>query len=258
MYLFESDNLFEVADAGLIAAENIDGLFIANRKYYTVIGVLAGRLELHCCGRRYVLAGKHSAVIPRGCCVSCTVTSEPLAGIQLLFEPDGNMSYKSLKSPILIENKASRSVDEIIKSIQLGNGEFIAASENLLFELEARISKSSFGLRILAERVYDAVSDNADAFMTVKDLAKHFGYAQSYLSKAVSCTYGIGLKKLIDITIAEKASAFIQSGKLTVNEAAVRLGFAGEHDFAGFCRYHGLTGMYTCHGGGCYLHASRE
>ena len=90
----------------------------------------------------------------------------------------------------------------------------------------------------LSGEVYEWVRINADARLNVCKVAEYFGYNPEHISRIVKLEHGVGLKRLIDRFIIEKAKNLLANTTYSVKEIAFALGFKERTAFINFFKYH--------------------
>lgn len=89
-----------------------------------------------------------------------------------------------------------------------------------------------------AEALKEWIRINADAALTVEDVAKHFGYTPDHVSRICRNNHGMGAKKLIDRFIIIRAKELLCNTEKYVKEIAGELGFSDSRAFIGYFKYH--------------------
>ncbi len=91
------------------------------------------------------------------------------------------------------------------------------------------------------EDIMDYVKHNIHTRLTVRQIAKHFGYNDKYISQMFCQYYGITLKRFILESKASAASFFLADTNLTIEEIATKLGYSDCHNFSR--SYKSITGL---------------
>lgn len=93
----------------------------------------------------------------------------------------------------------------------------------------------------LGAEISEWIRINADAEMTVKKVAEHFGYNPEYLSRVIKNNYNTGIKALIDGCIIKKANNYLLNTSYSVKDISEILKFSDANLFTNFYKYHEHT-----------------
>ncbi len=93
----------------------------------------------------------------------------------------------------------------------------------------------------LSAEIKEYIRLNLTNALTVKSVAKHFGYHENYIGQVFKSVNGIGMKQYIADIKIKKAKELLNTTLYTVKEIGYLLGFSGENNFIKFFKYH--TGM---------------
>ena len=104
--------------------------------------------------------------------------------------------------------------------------------------LNAEIAKEYEGKNRLAKEIYEWVRINADSKLTVEKTAENFGYNSEHISRIVRGEYGVGLKRLIDKFLLDKAKDFLANTTYSIKEISGIMEFSDSSAFINFFKYH--------------------
>ncbi len=89
-----------------------------------------------------------------------------------------------------------------------------------------------------AEKIKEWIRINANASLSVKTVADHFGYSPDHVSRLLKANYGIGASKLINRMLMSRARELLSNTGKYVKEIAAELGFSSDKEFIGYFKYH--------------------
>ena len=89
-----------------------------------------------------------------------------------------------------------------------------------------------------AEKIYEWIRINADARLTVKGAAEHFGYSPDHLSRICKAHFGVGVRTLTDRFLLARAKELLCNTDLYIKEIAAELYFSTDKAFLAFFKYH--------------------
>ena len=89
-----------------------------------------------------------------------------------------------------------------------------------------------------AEKIYEWMRANADADLSVKRVAEHFGYSADHISRICKKNYGLSAKELSTRFLLEKARSSLSNTDKYVKEIAAELNFRDDKAFVAFFKYH--------------------
>ena len=89
-----------------------------------------------------------------------------------------------------------------------------------------------------AEKIYEWVRINASAALTVKGIARHFGYSPDHISRICKKNYGMGAGELINRFLLLRAKELLSNTGKYVKEIAAELEFSNDKSFIGYFKYH--------------------
>ena len=89
-----------------------------------------------------------------------------------------------------------------------------------------------------AEKIYEWIRIQADARLTVANVAEHFGYTADHVSRICKKNYGVGACELINRFLIARAKELLCNTGRYVKEIAWELGFSDDKSFIGFFQYH--------------------
>lgn len=82
------------------------------------------------------------------------------------------------------------------------------------------------------------VHTNANASLSVKDVATHFGYNSEHISRLIKKSFGCSLKQLIDRDIIYIANNLLLNSNFCIKEISATLNFSTLNSFIHFYKYH--------------------
>lgn len=112
-----------------------------------------------------------------------------------------------------------------------------AAGVLLLEELQ-QCSRQSCADTALIHQVAEYARINADRNVTVAEIAEHFGYHPDYIGRLFKKHFQTGLKEYIGGMRIKKAKDLLLFTTLTVEQAALELGWSDANTFIKFFTYH--------------------
>jgi AraC-like DNA-binding protein len=125
-----------------------------------------------------------------------------------------------------IDHKPAEALDYLTRLILLE-----LFCENLSFDSDYMVEKASAWIRA-----------NRDRAITVKDLARHFGYNEDYLNRSFKAHYGKPIKSYIDRERIGFIKQLLLEDALTLAEVAQKTGFQDYKYFLKYFKYHeGIT-----------------
>lgn len=83
----------------------------------------------------------------------------------------------------------------------------------------------------LAGRILMYIEENFVSGCSPSDIAKHFGYTQSYISRYFKSCFGINLSEYVTLVRLKRAAALLQGGKHSITYAALESGFNSMRTF---------------------------
>ena len=89
-----------------------------------------------------------------------------------------------------------------------------------------------------AEKIYEWMRINADASLTVRRVAEHFGYAPDHISRICKRNFGVSAKELINRFLLDRARSLLSNTDKYIKEIAAQLGFSCDKAFVGYFKYH--------------------
>ena len=89
-----------------------------------------------------------------------------------------------------------------------------------------------------AERIYEWIRINADARLTVKAIAEHFGYSTDHVSRICKANFGVGAAELANRFLLARSKELLCNTSLYIKEIAAELSFGDDKSFIGFFCYH--------------------
>ncbi len=89
-----------------------------------------------------------------------------------------------------------------------------------------------------AEEIYEWIRINANAKLSAKSIAEHFGFSADHITRIMKKSYGIGTKAVIDMFILLKAKELLANTGKYIKEIAYELNFESDKAFIGFFKYH--------------------
>ena len=98
--------------------------------------------------------------------------------------------------------------------------------------------KSSYSYNSIAETLHEWIRINADASLTVKAVAEHFGYSSDHINRICKRNFGIGARALINNFLLARAKELLCNTEKYVKEIAAELSFTSDKDFIGYFKYH--------------------
>lgn len=90
----------------------------------------------------------------------------------------------------------------------------------------------------LAAEIKEWIRININSDITVKTIAKTFGYHENHISRVFKSAYGESIKDYIISLKIKSAESFLQTTLYTVKQISFLLGFKGENNFIKFFEYH--------------------
>ena len=93
----------------------------------------------------------------------------------------------------------------------------------------------------LAGRILMYIEENFVSGCSPSDIAKHFGYTQSYISRYFKSCFGINLSEYVTLVRLKRAAALLQSGKHSITYAALESGFNSMRTF-----YRAFSNEFGC------------
>ena len=90
----------------------------------------------------------------------------------------------------------------------------------------------------LAEKIYEWIRVNADASLTVKAVAEHFGYSEDHITRICKKNYGTRGKDLINRFVMSRAKELLSNTNKYVKQIASELRFNDDKAFIGYFKYH--------------------
>lgn len=112
----------------------------------------------------------------------------------------------------------------------------ITASEHVLQALHSLITETGITTSKpdVTDRIQEYISNNAEAPLTLTDVADEFGYSTGRLSVLYRQKTGTTVKQEIDIRRAKFAEQLLKYSDLNVSEVAKRLDFPNVYSFSRF------------------------
>jgi len=98
--------------------------------------------------------------------------------------------------------------------------------------------KSTCSYNSISETLYEWIRINADASLTVKTVAEHFGYSSDHINRICKRNFGIGARTLINNFLLARAKELLCNTEKYVKEIAADLAFSSDKAFIGYFRYH--------------------
>lgn len=90
----------------------------------------------------------------------------------------------------------------------------------------------------LCEEIGKWIRNNADATLTVKEVAEHFDYNSEYLSRIFKKRFNVGIKAFIDSCIIKRAKDYLLMSDYSIREISELLKFSTASLFTNFYKYH--------------------
>ena len=90
----------------------------------------------------------------------------------------------------------------------------------------------------MAEKIYEWIRINASSELSVKGIAKHFGYSPDHISRICKKNYGMGAAELINKFLLLRAKELLLNTDKYVKEIAAELSFSDDKSFIGYFKYH--------------------
>ena len=104
----------------------------------------------------------------------------------------------------------------------------------LLIELAARARDDASSNSRLLVQVREWVRVNADRRITVRDVARQFGYHEDYLTRIFQEQFGVGLKQYINMERMKRIKSLLLTTEYPLKEISLLCGFS---DYKGFLKY---------------------
>ncbi len=98
--------------------------------------------------------------------------------------------------------------------------------------------KNAHSYNSIAETLYEWIRINADATLTVKIVAAHFGYSPDHINRICKNNYAIGARSLINMFLLARAKDLLCNTEKYVKEIAAELAFSNDKAFVGYFKYH--------------------
>ena len=89
--------------------------------------------------------------------------------------------------------------------------------------------------------IVEWIRKNADATLTVKEVAGHFDYNSEYLSRIFRKRFNVGIKSVIDSCIIKRAKDYLLMSDYSIREISELLKFSSPSLFTNFYKYHEKT-----------------
>lgn len=89
-----------------------------------------------------------------------------------------------------------------------------------------------------AEKIYEWIRINANATLTVSEVAEHFGYSADHISRICKGYFGVNAKVLINRFLLDKAKTLLSNTDKYVKEIAAELNFKDDKRFITYFNYH--------------------
>lgn len=89
----------------------------------------------------------------------------------------------------------------------------------------------------IANKIAEYIRINTVNVLTVKNIAKYFGYNSDYMNKIFKKTFGTGIKNYICTERIKLAKDLLLNTELSVKEISAQMNFADENRFIKFFKY---------------------
>ncbi len=99
---------------------------------------------------------------------------------------------------------------------------------------------------------------NADARLTVRRVAEHFGYNGEYLSRLVTRECGMSLKEVIDAHVMRRMKDYLCNTDYFVKEIAALLHFSDATSCSNFFKYHEKMTPVQYRNSHCKIHMNKK
>lgn len=109
---------------------------------------------------------------------------------------------------------------------------------HILCELERASKQTTAHFDAMTEKIYEWIRINADASLSVGDVAAQFGYSVDHLSRICKKHLGISAKSLIDRFLLARAKDLLCNTDAYVKEIAGDLRFRDDKSFIAYFTYH--------------------
>ena len=113
-----------------------------------------------------------------------------------------------------------------------------AVLAHILAELWHRAQEAEQRYDDMAERIREWIRINADAGLTVRAVAEHFGYSADHITRVCRANFGVGAAELCNRFLINRAKELLCNTTLYVKEIGAELSFSDDKAFIGFFKYH--------------------
>ncbi|MBE6636535.1 MAG: helix-turn-helix domain-containing protein [Ruminococcaceae bacterium] len=149
---------------------------------------------------------------------------------ELPFSPTLLIRFESsyLFKELLHANNLPNAPDYLVNALLL----------HILSEICSITERARSGYDGRAEKIYEWISANTSASLTVARVAGHFGYSPDHIARICKRSFGVGAKELINRFLLAKAKSALSNSDKYVKEIAAELDFENDKAFIAYFKYH--------------------
>ncbi len=119
----------------------------------------------------------------------------------------------------------------------------LSLSSRLMYVISCAVENSKTSSRNrLSEAIYTYVLENATSNITLSDVANHFNYSESFISKTIRAKHSTSFKQLVIDVRLRKALWLLENTELSCDEISNTMGFCNtQHFSAAFKKRYGIS-----------------
>lgn len=137
--------------------------------------------------------------------------------------------------PIFVNNECTSLLREMydvyMSNDSVGSMRELALSSRLMYFI-SKAMRTNAASPTLREEIYSFVIERATTEISISDVAKHFNYSESYVSKLLRAHYNTSFKQLVIDIRLKKALWLLENTDSTCTEIASALGFCNLQHFS--------------------------